>query len=328
MRLKTYTAQTTAEAMGFVRAELGDEAIIVSSQRLDDDQGVRVTAALENLTLDVEPACFATEKSKEDIPGTLRQVLTGHGSPLGLVERLVAAASSLDAKNSTMALAGSVDALFSFQPLTEPANGKPVMLIGPPGAGKTITVAKLAARSTLNKLSVGVITTDSQRAGAIEQLQAFTRILKCELKSAQTIDELSSSLLMMQNLHTVYIDTPGTNPFNDKEMDQLAENIKVSGAEAILVLPAGGDALEMAEAAASFTAIGANSLLITRVDMARRLGGVLAAADAGNLKFSEISISPGIGDGLSPINPVSLARILMPDFSDNTNNSYTSEAAS
>lgn len=316
MRLKTYTAQTTAEAMDLVRGEMGEDAIIVSTQRLDDGNGVRITAALEDLKRDSDPSFQGPEDTKPDIPGSIRQILLSHGTPMGLAERLSRAAGEVQADNATMALAGGVDALFGFHPLSKTGTKRPIMLIGPPGAGKTVTVAKLAARATMDKKDIGVITTDSQRAGAVEQLEAFTKILDIDLKTAATIEDLKNALKELADKSIVYIDTPGTNPFSDKEMEQLAESIKVSGAEPILVLPAGGDALEMAESAQAFSTIGAERLLITRVDMARRLGGILAAADAGRLRFSEISITPSIGDGLSAINPVSLARILIPEDFD------------
>jgi flagellar biosynthesis protein FlhF len=55
-------------------------------------------------------------------------------------------------------------------------------------------------------------------------------------------------------------------------------------------------------------------MLVTRLDMVHRLGSILAAADANRLAFSDIGTSPSIADGLSPLNPVALARFLMPDM--------------
>lgn len=62
------------------------------------------------------------------------------------------------------------------------------MLIGPPGAGKTLTIAKLATRSTPSGRKVGVITTDTARAGGIDQLAAFTKLLKLKLLAVEDTD--------------------------------------------------------------------------------------------------------------------------------------------
>ncbi len=59
-----------------------------------------------------------------------------------------------------------------------------IMLVGPPGVGKTLTIARLAAQIAIQKHKLAVITTDNKRAGGVRQLQAFTDILELELSSA------------------------------------------------------------------------------------------------------------------------------------------------
>ena len=84
----------------------------------------------------------------------------------------------------------------------------------------------------------------------------------------------------------------------------------------MLVLAAGGDVLESAECAVAFSEAGAGRLIATKLDISRRLGGVLSAADAGRLALAAAGVSPNIGDGLAPINPVSLARLILPDAAE------------
>ena len=328
MRLKTYTAPTMAEAMELVRHEMGEEAIIVSSQRAGEGQGARVTAAVEEIYPDDEGFEQLREVEVADVGETIRQALSYHGVPPRLIERLIQAAGSLDAEDPTMALAGAVDAGFSFTPLADSGEDAPTMLVGPPGAGKTITTAKLAARAALNGHSVSVITTDTRRAGGVEQLEAFTRILKLPLETADTVDALGRTAAAGSANDLVLIDTQGTNPFSDTELDQLYEFVKAAGAEPVLVLAAGGDAMEAADIATSFAAVGVKRLLVTRLDMARRLGGILAAADAARLTFCNVSITPHVADGLSQINPVSLARLLMPHDAGISTSTHLTKAAS
>lgn len=311
MRLKTYSAPTVAEAIGLVRAEMGDDAIIVSTQRAGKGQGARVTAALETPVhddgLDVSRCGNANDAVEE-----LRQALAFHGTPKALLERLLASAPSPGTADPILAAAAALDSCFSFAPLPEGGHSKPVMLIGPPGVGKTVTVAKLAARAVLAGRKVDVITADTQRAGAIEQLSAFTRILNIDLQTADVPEALARIVARRNTTTPLYIDTAGANPFSATEVEYLSALVAATRAEPVLVLAAGGDVMESAEIAASLTAIGPTRLLVTRLDMARRLGGILAAAEAGSLRFCDVSVTPHVAEGLSPVNPLSLARLIMP----------------
>ena len=78
------------------------------------------------------------------------------------------------------------------------------------------------------------------------------------------------------------------------------------------MLAAGGDASEAADIGEAFGTSGATRLLATRLDMTRRLGAILAAADAGQLMFSEVSLNPHVATGLCAVNPVSMARLILP----------------
>ncbi|SOE01438.1 GTP-binding protein [Caenispirillum bisanense] len=314
MRLKCYAADTMAEAMAMVRAELGDDAIIVSTQRAAGGQGVRITAAVEEqLALDDEIEQVLTGVEPSPIADIVRDNLDYHGVPTVLLDRLVAKVRVLEVADGTMACAAALDDLFTFAPLPARRSPRPFLIVGPPGAGKTITTAKLAARARLAGRTVGVVTADSVRAGATEQLAAFTRILDIQLEKARGPDSLRQVLAARAGEHDLtFIDSPGLNPFNNNDMAFLRTLVEAADVEPILVLAAGGDAVEATEIAEAFAGAGATRLLATRLDMTRRLGAVLAAADAGQLMFSDVSVNPHVANGLCPINPVSLARLIVP----------------
>jgi len=78
----------------------------------------------------------------------------------------------------------------------------------------------------------------------------------------------------------------------------------------VLVLPAGGDAAEAADAALAFAEIGASCVIPTRLDATRRFGGLLSAAHVTGMSFLAAGVSRHIGGGLVAMNPVSLARLL------------------
>lgn len=313
MRLKSYSAASMAEAMALVREELGDDAIIVSTQRASGGQGVRITAALEETTSDDEIHEVLSGGVPSPVADTVRDQLVYHGLPPRLIERLVKATRAVDTADPTMACAGALDEVFTFAPLPERQAPRPFMLVGPPGAGKTITVAKLAARARLAGRSVGVISADTVRAGALEQLHAFTSILDIDLQKARGADALRELLDGSTLIHDlVFVDTPGINPFNGGDVAYLRTLIEAVDVEPVLVMAAGGDPVEATELAEVFAHLGATRLLATRLDMTRRMGAVLGAADVGQFMICEVSINPHVANGLCPISPVSMARLLVP----------------
>ncbi len=285
MRLKLYRAPTVTAAIAQVRRELGADALILSTRRVSD--GVEVTAALE-----------AEVEAPLPAPLPPASPLAWHGVAPGLLARLEAGP-----------LAETLAATFIFGALPLTCDAAPLLLIGPPGAGKTLTVARLATRLTLQGRPPLVVTADGRRAGAAEQLAAFTRVLGLPLLVADEPVALSRALARRQDGAPVLIDTPGLNPFDADEREELASLAAAAAATPVLVLPAGLDPAEAADLAAAFAAIGATLLIMTRLDLARRLGGVLSAAATG-LVMTEAGVGPGAADGLRPLTAAWLAERL------------------
>jgi len=107
----------------------------------------------------------------------------------------------------------------------------------------------------------------------------------------------------------VLIDLPGISPFDALQSAELATLAAAAQAQVALVLPAGMDQMEARETADGFAALGAAFLIATRLDVARRLGCVLAAAEAG-LALAEAGVGPGAADGMVPMRPRMLASLL------------------
>jgi flagellar biosynthesis protein FlhF len=317
MRLKSFTAPTMAEAMELVRQELGDDAIIVSTQRAAGSKGVRITAALESADADLAVAEILGEAIGSDASEAVKKALAEHGVPQRLAERLINAARTSDLADPTLACAAALEAGFAFAHLPEHGAPRPFMLVGPNGSGKSIATAKLAARSVLRQRQVGVITCDNIRAGAVEQLAAFTSILEIDLVRARGPESLARAVENMNGLFDlVVIDSPGLNPFKQSDMDYLQALVEAADVEPVLVMAAGGDPDEAAEVGEAFAAIGATRLFAARLDTTRRLGAVLAAAEAGQLAFCDVSASPHVASGISPISAVALARLIMPQAAE------------
>jgi flagellar biosynthesis protein FlhF len=195
-----------------------------------------------------------------------------------------------------------------------------LILLGHPGAGKTLSIARLATRSVLAGGRPLVITADSRRAGGAEELAAYTRLLGLTLLVAGSPAMLTRALGQAEAGSAVLIDTAGIDPFNTADTDALAALMAVAGAGpgdgsavaacGVLVMQAGAHPDEAAEQAEAFRRLGVGHLLPTRLDMTRRLGSVLAAAATG-LALTEAGVGTGATDGLAPITPEFLAARLM-----------------
>lgn len=316
MRVKTFRARDIADAMRQVRRELGEDAIILSSQ--ESGGGAEVVAAIEDRSpVGVAPFANATAplaaalKTAERIDHRmLTRSLAFHGLSAGLIERLLEATSGHD--DVLTGLSAALEENFGFEPLSAEMV-QPVMLVGPPGSGKTVTVAKIAARFVLARRPLAIATCDTERAGGVSQLSAFTDILKRPLATAAGPDDLSRFIADAPAGHAVVIDTPGINPFEPRELAGIEAAAEAAQAEPVLVLPAGLDPAEAVDIATAFAAIGARRLLLTRADTTRRIGAAIMAAAQADLSFAEVSVTPYIGEGLLPMSAAALARLMLRD---------------
>ena len=256
---------------------MGEEAVVLGTRKVGG--GVELTVAIETAEPELIPPAL-----------TPRCELARHNLPPAL-------------RFSGGDLAAALTARLDFAPLPQ---DRPLLLVGPPGAGKTLSCAKLAARWTMAGQSPLVVTADGARAGAVEQLAAFTRLLGLTLAVAAQPEVLVKAMQARKPGQPALIDGFGCDPFDAAQAERLHRLAQAAEAAPVLVLPAGLDAEESAELARAFHLLGARHLLPTRLDMARRLGGVLAAAASG-LALTEAGIGPQVAAGLQPLTPAWLA---------------------
>jgi len=292
MRLKLYRAATMADAMALLRCELGPEALILSTRRVAG--GVELTAGLDQPDELPAPAPAPGPPPSAFDPAY-------HGVPAALAARL-----------SGPDLVRALGAVLQFGPLPLPpdlAMPAPLLLAGPPGAGKTLSVARLATRLVLGGAAPVVITADGRRAGGAEELAAYTRLLGLTLVAVSTPASLARALGQAAPGTPILIDTAGANAFDPAELAEVSALMQVACGCAVLVMPAGGHPEEAGEQAAAFAALGVRHLLPTRLDLTRRLGSVLTAAGAG-LILTEAGVGTGATDGLVPVSAEFLANRL------------------
>ena len=305
MRLRTFIAASIGEAMRQVRTALGEDAVILSTEQ--EGKHVKVTAAIDTVASPTAATPIAAESIDE-----LENALRYHGVPPALANRLLATAGGLEGGSPQQALTAALRAQFGFQPLTDRKPAKPILLAGLPGAGKSSTLAKLAARAKVNGLAATAITCDLAKAGAIEQLATYAKALEMPAYRAKDAATLRKAVAKADAEGAILIDTLGTNPLKAGDLAQLRELADAAGAEIVLVMAAGGDAVESAELAAGYAEAGATRLVATKVDVARRYGGLLAAAEAGRLAFAGVGTSPEIASGLGTLRADQLCRLILP----------------
>lgn len=312
MRLKTFSADTMNNAMLLVKEHFGEDAIIVSTQTGEDGIGVRITAAIDQVEEDYSFDEDLYDDVYQDPITIITEALLSNGVPPQLSDALIGVAEEMALDDPVLALAGALDQFFSFAPMPLGTAQKPILLVGMPGAGKTVTIAKLATQIVMRKQPVRVITTDIVRAGGFAQLEAFTNILKLKLVSAGTPEELRAAVAGAQGRGHILIDCPGGNPFDEADIARQVRLIKAVNADVVLVMAGGTDPMEAAEIAAIYRELGARRLLLTRIDMTRRFGSYLSAASVADLALTDVGVGPSVADGLRPMNPVTLARLLLP----------------
>ncbi len=311
MRLKVYQAPNIGAAMAMVRAELGPDALILTNRVVAG--GVEVTAALEDAPALLDPEIAASAPAQTSAPvqilgpppplhlsSPLADMARGaalrwHGVPAGLAARLTHGD-----------LVSLLSHEFRFAALPCGRGEPPLLLLGPPGAGKTTTTARLATRLKLAGQDAMVITADGRRAGAAEQLAAFTRLLGLTLIVADEPRQLARAIARRKDNEPVLVDMPGLNPFDPQDQDYVRSCQAAISASMSLVLPAGLDPADAEDTAHGFKELGVTLLVGTRLDQSRRLGGLLAAGHAG-LAFTDAGISPGVADGMTKITPAFLA---------------------
>ncbi|RKF19495.1 flagellar biosynthesis protein FlhF [Alginatibacterium sediminis] len=157
--------------------------------------------------------------------------------------------------------------------------GGAVALVGATGVGKTTTIAKLAAQfaSRYGAESVALITTDTYRIGAHEQLATYGKIMGCSVRVAQDENELSELLYQMRDKKLVLIDTAGMSQRDIRLQEQLDKLIATSQVSIrnYLVLPANAQRKVVEETVQQFKRIPLAGTILTKLDESLSLGEVL-----------------------------------------------------
>jgi len=339
MQLRTFLARNMPEALSLVRAEMGEEAVIVGSQRTKDG-GLMIRAAVDE-AFDPEGEAAEPDEAADDLSSSFESghgaapirhlrgelpksapvarsfnrpellgLLLGHRAPDTIAHDLAKTAEQSGLSDMTLALACALDRRIKIEP-TDVARNAAYLLVGPNGAGKTAVAAKFAAHARLSHRAVKLVATDTAGAGAVARLETFAKHLEAPFVVAENAEDLAKIVAQCgEEKFLAIIDTAGFDPRNGKARSAFAALAKIEGVEALGVVSAAADAEEVSEIAGALATLGAGRLIVTGLDITRRLGA-LAAAATGPLKLAHVTRSPFIAAGLETLTPLSLARALI-----------------
>lgn len=197
-----------------------------------------------------------------------------------------------------------------------PGKTKKVALVGPTGVGKTTTLAKLAARFVLDgECSVALITADTYRIAAVDQLKTYADILNIPLEVVYTPADLERALAKHADKSLVLIDTAGRSPKNVEQIQELQQLLAVDPTiETYLVLSCTTKYFDAVDIVENFSNCAGERIIFTKLDESTNLGTAFNLLyQFPRLSMSYITIGQNVPDDIELVNPQKLASMLLRD---------------
>lgn len=207
------------------------------------------------------------------------------------------------------------DSLLTQDPKANNPTQRPqvLALIGPTGVGKTTTVAKLAATAKLRHgKNVALITSDTYRIAAVEQLRTYASIIGLDLKIANTPDEIRSVIESLKGVDLIVIDTAGRSQNNHARLDDLGSLIEAAQPdETHLVLSSTVSENVLRKTADRFGDLGPDRCILTKIDEAVTTGMIAGISNRIGLPLSYVTIGQEVPDDILPARADRLARAVL-----------------
>jgi flagellar biosynthesis protein FlhF len=201
---------------------------------------------------------------------------------------------------------------------TQPGDRRVVALVGPTGVGKTTTIAKLAAGFRIEaRRRVGMVTIDTFRIAAVQQLRAYAEIMDLPMEVVERPDQMNQALDRLGDVDLVLIDTAGRSPRSDARIDQLVELLRTAQPdETHLVLSATSSPATVRAVLKGFAPIRPTAAILTKLDEAPYTAGILSAIVASEsfagIPLSYLTNGQQVPDDIAMADPQTLLSRLVP----------------
>jgi flagellar biosynthesis protein FlhF len=188
-----------------------------------------------------------------------------------------------------------------------------VAMVGPTGVGKTTTIAKLAANFRLReKKRVGLITVDTYRVAAVEQLRTYADIIDLPMEVVATPREMREAVRRLGDLDLVLMDTAGRSPRDEVRIQELKSMLGEAEADEVhLVLSSTASAKSLIGTVERFAEVGATAMLLTKLDEATNLGHLLPVVRNSPMPLSYLTDGQDVPDDIQVAHPRKFAQLLL-----------------
>jgi flagellar biosynthesis protein FlhF len=188
-----------------------------------------------------------------------------------------------------------------------------VALIGPTGVGKTTTIAKLAANLSLREgRKVGLITIDTYRIAAVEQLKKYADIIGSPLRVVTTPQDLRHAIDSMGDCEYVLVDTAGRSPTDTLKLNELKNFLAAANPDEVhLVLSTTASQCCIEQAIARFSEVRVDKIIFTKLDEAVHVGVVLNVVRKVNKSLSYITTGQDVPNDIEVGRGRKLAQLIL-----------------
>lgn len=323
MRLKRIEAPTVAEALRRLRQELGDHAVILHTKTLSragliKEPRVEILGAADDAGVTAAAPAAAPVVTPDPVPLAPAPAAAAPDRRLDIAARLAkfqAAVPSVPlavpaAAREARAEPSAIPCVPSSWDAVE-GRARRIAFVGPTGAGKTTTLAKVAARAQLDHgRRVSLITIDTYRIGAVPQLASYAEILGVPLDVAHSPDDLIRAIERARDSDLVFIDTIGRSPLGP-HVDELRSFLEAADADDVhLVLSATTRVADSLRAAASYARLRPNRLCITKLDETDYHEAIPAVSRTTGLPLTWLANGQAVPDDLAEAEPARVAALV------------------